>query len=280
MSVRERVGMNTEEDVNPNKEVEPSASETNGAGKRRVLAQVIPTNRLTLPKQVEIIRAYAAAYDATKGPVGIEEITRFVGMAASTVSQTNAFLTDIGLVRKDGRRFVPSAEVQAMNRLYDVSRDKALAKMAPLFEKSWFGAVVIPKLKFRPMPEEDLVHELFEAATAETQHLPQVRMLIDYLVLVGLVERDGGILKLKNGVADEPSHAALAPAVPVTVTNPPSGAGEMPEAVLLLTPDGSRRVTVKAPPTISTAELARIRSWLEFQLIVKDENPAKEGSGG
>lgn len=109
--------------------------------KRKVLTQVIPTNRLTLPKQIDIIRAYGSAYDQGGGPVGIEDITKLVGMAPATVSQTNAFLTETGVVRKDGRRFVPAPEVQAMNRLYDVSREKALAKLGPLFEEVvvWAG---------------------------------------------------------------------------------------------------------------------------------------------
>jgi hypothetical protein len=240
---------------------------------------VLPTGRLTFQKQVEIIRAYGAAYDALKGAVGIEDITGYVKMAASTVSQSNAFLAEVGLVRKDGRRFIPASEVVAMNRLYELSRDKAYAKLAPLFEKAWFGMLVIPKLKFRPMSEEDMVHELFEAATAETVHLPQVRMLIDYLVLVGLVERDGGVLRVKNGGTEDgqtQSAPAVSQATP-TVEPPMVAVNEPPAAVLLLTPDGSRRVTVKAPPTIKRSELERIKKWLEFQLIVDDEAPAREG---
>jgi hypothetical protein len=264
-------------------EAATSQNGTNEPVKRKVLTQAIPTNRLTLPKQIEIIRAYGAAYETGGGAVGIEDVTKFVGMAPATVSQTNAFLQDTGIVRKDGRRFVPAAEVQAMNRLYEVSRDKALAKLGPLMEKSWFGRLVLPKLKFRPMPEEDVVHELFEAATAETQHLPQVRMLVDYLVISGLVERDGGLLKLKNGsspeagAAGEPAATGTAPgmaaATAATVAEPPA-------AVLLLNADGTRRVTVKAPPTIKRHELERIKNWLEFQLIVDDADAAAPKSEG
>jgi hypothetical protein len=256
--------------LEPGNETEAPSSETVGGGKRSTLSRVIPTSRLTFQKQVEIIRAYGAAYDALKGPVGIEDITGYVKMAAATVSQTNAFLTDAGVVRKEGRRFVPAPEVQAMNRLYDVSKDKALTKLAPLFEKAWFGAWVMPKLRFRPMAEEEVVHELFEAATAEATHLPQIRMLVDYLVLVGLVDRDGALLRVKNGSCEEPTTEGAsagkpqAPGVILAQT-----ASEMPEAVLLLSPDGKRRFIVKAPPTITAAELARIRNWLEFQLIVE-----------
>jgi hypothetical protein len=268
--------MNDNADPNSNQEAQPPANETSGGGKRKVLTEVIPTNRLTLPKQVEIIRAYAAAYDPLKGPVGIEEVMKYVGMAAATVSQTNAFLQEVGILRKDGRRFIPASEVMAMNRLYEVNKEKALSKLAPLFEKTWFGELVIPKLKFRPMAEEELVHQLFEAATAEAQHLQQVRMLIDYLILVGLVERDGANLKIKNGAHEDtpaPSPGAVAPMAPVAEPAAVATASEPPPAVLLLNAEGTRRVTVKAPATITPAELARIRSWLEFQLIVEEAPP-------
>jgi hypothetical protein len=275
--------MNETSDNVVESEVAISQIETSEPVKRKVLTQVIPTNRLTLPKQIEIIRAYGAAYESGGGAVGIEDVTKFVGMAPATVSQTNAFLQETGIVRKDGRRFVPAAEVQAMNRLYEVNKEKALSKLGPLMEKSWFGRLVLPKLKFRPMPEEDVVHELFEAATAEAQHLPQIRMLVDYLVITGVVERDGGLLRLKNGYASEtvaPAEpmAAVATAAPPATSAP--ALAEPPPAVLLLNADGSRRVTVMAPPTIKWDELERIKKWLEFQLIVEDKPSAKSPGSG
>jgi hypothetical protein len=42
-------------------------------------------------------------------------------------------------------------------------------------------------------------------------------------------------------------------------------------ATLLLDREGNRSVKVKAPATISKAELERLQQWLSFQLIVEDE---------
>ncbi|MEY2563369.1 MAG: hypothetical protein QOH88_1562 [Verrucomicrobiota bacterium] len=41
-------------------------------------------------------------------------------------------------------------------------------------------------------------------------------------------------------------------------------------ATLLLDREGKRSVKLKAPPTITKAELERIQAWLSFQLIVED----------
>jgi hypothetical protein len=52
----------------------------------------------------------------------------------------------------------------------------------------------------------------------------------------------------------------------------PNGGGESSQlATLLLDREGKRSVKVKAPATITTAELDRIQKWLSFQLIVEDE---------
>jgi hypothetical protein len=46
---------------------------------------------------------------------------------------------------------------------------------------------------------------------------------------------------------------------------------KQPAATLLLNKDGTRKVTLHAPSTITKAELDRIQKWLSFQLIVEDE---------
>ena len=48
-----------------------------------------------------------------------------------------------------------------------------------------------------------------------------------------------------------------------------AGAGSSATATLLLSPDGVRFVRLTAPPTVTSAELTRIQSWLGFQLIVE-----------
>ena len=50
------------------------------------------------------------------------------------------------------------------------------------------------------------------------------------------------------------------------------GSGEASQvATLLLDGEAKRSVKIKAPATITNAELDRIQKWLSFQLIVKDE---------
>jgi len=53
-----------------------------------------------------------------------------------------------------------------------------------------------------------------------------------------------------------------------------SNAGEQNDKIILSTlfldSKGARKVKVQAPPSITTAELERIKNWLSFQLIVSD----------
>ena len=56
--------MNEDQTLNPNQEPDAAASDASTPNKRTTLSQILPTSRLTFQKQVEIIRAYGAAYDA------------------------------------------------------------------------------------------------------------------------------------------------------------------------------------------------------------------------
>ncbi|MBX3744133.1 MAG: hypothetical protein KF833_02385 [Verrucomicrobiae bacterium] len=241
--------------------------------RRTTLTRTIPTDRVTFPRQCEIIRAHAAAYEAEGAPVVVEALTKFADMTPGTISMGNAFLLDVGIIRKEGRKFLPSDELMAMHRMYGIDESRAWSKLAPLFERSWFGQRLIPLLKFKPMTEDEAVHELAEVSTAEAGHLPQLRVIVEYLILVGLIVRQGGQLKLKNPTTtSEPSPSIQQPQgdAPKTGNGEPA-AFDNPPAILLLDPKGKRRVLVQAPPTVTQKELDRIKNWLAVQLIVEED---------
>ena len=248
----------------------------NPPAKKSRLSRTIPTDRLTFQKQCEILRAYPAAFEKVGGPVSIEDITEFVKMAPSTISQSNSFFTDIGVVQKEGRKFNPSAELIAMHRLYGIHQAKAWAKLAPLFERAWFGQILIPKLRYQPMTAEDMVHDLADAATAEPDHLGQLGLIIEYLLLVGLVHRDGGVVKLVNhaaAAAGEEKDKQKADGIPPGTNDALPTAKEegLEPYPLVLDAKTKRRIVLYAPPSITAKELKRIQQWLQFQLIVEDD---------
>lgn len=246
------------------------------AAKRAKLNHTLPTDRIQFSKQIDLIRAYAAASEKVGGGVTNAEVASFVGMAEATISMANAFLTEVELLTVDGGKYTPSPALREYFKVHQFSPERAWAKLAPLFERSWFGMEIIPKLKIRPLDETEAINDLAIASNAEKKHLGQLKVGIDWLVQVGLVTRDGTQLRLgvlgqsgeEKGGAPSEIEKPKTPSTPVADT-PEEG---LNKSVLPLDAAGKRRLVVWAPPTISTKELERIKNWLSVQIIVDDPN--------
>src|SRR2546422_8083075 len=103
---------------------------------KRSLLKTLPTDRITVDKQVELLRAFAVVYDANGGkPVTNEQAGNAVTptKAAATVILTNAFFTDIGLLaRSDNRGFTPSHDLPAYNHACQWGEEAAKEKLRPV----------------------------------------------------------------------------------------------------------------------------------------------------
>jgi hypothetical protein len=271
--------MNADDQQQPNPI--PGAPVT--AARRARLNHTLPTDRIGFTKQVDIIRAYAAAYDKLGGPVGNSDVASFVGMAEATVAMANAFLTDTGLLSGDAGKFTPTQPLIEYFKVHQFSPERAWAKLAPLFERSWFGLELIPKLKIRPIDESEAINDLAIASNAEKKHLGQLKVGIDWLVQVGLIIREGQQLKLapfamsggnQDNAGNQNTPPVEKPAAPVA-PKPPSEVVEegLQRSVLPLDASTKRRLVIWAPPTVTPKELERIQQWLSFQLIVAGEDP-------
>lgn len=163
----------------------------------------LPTNRIAFPKQLDILRAFGAASEAHGRAVTNIEVAAVVEMSPATISLANPFFVDIGLLEKTGDGFMPSPEVAAMKRAHEWNAESAPYKLAPLLMKSWFGQALMPKLRFRPLPAEEAVHDLAEAATAGKQYQGQLELLLEYLQIAGVIQRENGAIKLLQVSTDQ-----------------------------------------------------------------------------
>ncbi len=122
------------------------------------------------------------------------------------------------------------------------------------------------------MPAE-IVHDLADAARAEADHIPQLRIVIEYLVLVGLVAKEGGVYRLANhrtGAAGE----VPAVASPETREAPPAVPSDLAEFVFILDPKVKRRVVLHAPHDLSKKEVTRVLKWMNVQFEMDEESNA------
>jgi hypothetical protein len=83
-----------------------------------------------------------------------------------------------------------------------------------------------------------------------------------------------------------PSKSALGDATKTLGSNggqqaatlvPVPGEGELETYSIALDPAKNRRVTVRAPHSVTSAELKRIQDWLSFQLLVEEKKEAEKG---
>jgi hypothetical protein len=158
--------------------------------------RVLPTNRLAVAKIIEIVRAYAASSEPDRHPVTNADVGKIVGLQGSTVALSNAFLVSAGFIERVEGGFVPSPDVVAFHRAYSWNPDTAAKKLAPIVGRAWFCAALMPKLRFRPMEENEAIADLAEAAGAGTDYRVQLEMLLDYMELTNIITRDGIILRL------------------------------------------------------------------------------------
>lgn len=186
--------------------------------------KILPTDRITFSRQLDLLRAFAAASGQNGKVVTNEEVADIVNMSSSTVSMANAFFKDAGFLRQGEGGYLPSGEVVAFNLAYQWNPDTASHKLSPLLRESWFAKAIMPKLAFRPLDEGEAIATLAEAAAAGPDYRGQLRLLLDYLEAAGLVQRDGNLIRLaQTGVAAATGGGMEKPPAPL-----PRVGGETP----------------------------------------------------
>lgn len=247
-----------------------------GATRRRSrLSKTLPTDRISLVKQFDLIAAIPIAYEKVKGPITFAEVAGMMEkMSESTILQASAFLTDTKLIsRSEGGRFIPGAELQEFGRVWAFAPEKAWPKLAPLFAVSWFGSELLPRLKLNALDEEDAVHCLAECATAEKDHLPQLRIAIDYLHKVGLIIREGNKIRLAAAVpVEEKKDTPKVDADNKAISRTENTEG-LEEHALTLDAKTGKKVVVFGPSTLTKPQLDRLQAWLSFQFIIEEVPP-------
>jgi len=156
--------------------------------------KILPTDRINFTKQLDLLRAWAAASGPGGKAVTNNEIAEMVKMQASTVSLANPFFGSIGLLQKSEGGYVPSSDVVAYQRAAEYSESPS-HKLAPAMRESWFGAALLPKLSFRPLTENESLAILHDAAQAPFEYRQHIKMLFEYLIAAGIAQREGDSIK-------------------------------------------------------------------------------------
>ena len=160
------------------------------AAEHKTLSKVLPTSRVSFDKQITILQAYAAASVPAGKAVTNKEVAGLVKIKPETVSLTNAFFSDIGLIQKVEGGYVPAQEVTSFKLACQWNPEKAGHKLAPIIERTWFAQKLLPKLRMGPLDEDTAIEDLAEEASASPKYETQMTLLLDFMEFATIVQRD------------------------------------------------------------------------------------------
>jgi hypothetical protein len=236
-------------------EREPDASSQPVASKKKARPKkTLPTERIAFPKQLDILRAHAVESNEGEKPATNIRIAAVVKMNHGTVSLANPFFVDSNLLVKSNGSHLPVREVIEYSRATQWGDEQAGHKLAPRLRDTWFGQRILRRLAFSPvMDEEDALRELAQDASAPPAYRPQVALLLSYLEIAGLIERDGTQIRRGDPASSGPQPAALEPEpTPVPEHDP------LVPPNPLIAPQGEGAVTFQIGVQVDLAEL---RDW-------------------
>jgi hypothetical protein len=153
----------------------------------------LPPDRLTFLKQIDCLRGYAAKSGPERKAVRLADVAEIVKMHQNTVTLVNPFFSAIGLIQKgESGGYIPAPEVLNYVRALEFNAQTAGQKLAPIISATWFAQELMPKLAFRSMDEQEAMGDLGGIAGVGQEYKSQLKTLLDYLELAGLIQRDGG----------------------------------------------------------------------------------------
>lgn len=205
--------------VAPNPEDKPQSQPTDTANTatppekpaRIKPSRVLPTNRISFPKQLELLRGYAAESGPSKKPVTVDEAGKLVGMVGTTVMLASPFFLDAGFLTKheqkgEAWKFIPADAVFDFKRQHQWEPEKSSNKLAPIVGRLWFAEALMPRLSMSPISEDEAITILADKANAGPEYKTNLKILVDYVVAAGVAERENGQIKLVRR-ADVPPPA-------------------------------------------------------------------------
>lgn len=183
--------------------------------------RVLPTERIAFAKQLDLLRAYAAASAPSGRAVTNKEVAAILKFVESTAVMANAFFVDSGLLQRTDSGFVPSPEVVSFQRAFSWSPETASYKLGPVISRTWFAQAILPRLGVKSMDENEVLTVLGEAASVPPDYKGQIRVLVDYLTASGLIERDGSQVRLRQ------EASTMGPSAPEPASTPSEAGREI-----------------------------------------------------
>ena len=167
--------------------------------------KVLPVDRVSFEKQLDILRAYAAASGTDQGSVNNNDVAKVAGISPQSVSLCNAFFIESGLLLRDGARLKPSDAVFDYLHAYEWDQESAALKLGRVLAQTWFAKTLVPKLSFRSLTREEAISFLAEDSKATKEYAGQLALLVEYLNAAGVVRVENNSVTKNASQPAEPT---------------------------------------------------------------------------
>lgn len=157
----------------------------------RTTAQPLPDPRLTVEKQIKVLKAIYITSNKGANSVSYQEIAPVAGMHATLVSGVLGFFYKIGLLTRDKYKYKPTPELLNFCNELEWSPENAGEFLREGIQKTWFGDHVIKLFQMNnELTKDQIVTSLGKFAQADSYHNPSILKLVDLLLYSKIIELD------------------------------------------------------------------------------------------
>lgn len=244
--------------------------------------KALPTDRLPLTRQLEVLRGYVAASSYGEKAVPNRAVASVVGLSESSVSSVNSFLLENGLLVRGEGGNTPTPEAVAFGRAAEFDPLTAPKQLASVLGRQWAAQLLLPRLAIRPLEESEALQALAIESGSSQDTRPQLKLILELLTLTGLLQRDGSQYRLgtnRDLPEERPKETAVEAPNGRRVEDGSQATVAVPRGFIVHAFQLRRDLMIKIPlpPDFSAADVKRMYQWLKILPWEADADGAEKG---
>ncbi len=183
----------------------PENEKPSRAPARNRPTRALPSDRTKLHVQLQGLCAFVVESERGKVAVTPEEASTRYHVTGHTTGLMTGFFVEAGFLTKEGRgRYKPTEAAIAYQQKHSFKAENAEHVLAPALRESWYFQEVKKQLEMGETTEAQMVEVLAAAAGTDSSRVWQLRMILDWLMITGLITLHDGGVQLADGAADQP----------------------------------------------------------------------------
>ena len=178
------------------------------------LKHPLPYYDVPFEKHFEIIKAYVVISKEGKEALSCRDLRGSTSVSPNRVSANNKFFEDLGLIEKTEKgqgKYRPTEKAVEFSKAKDWDEEEAKRILRDIILESWFWQSTneLLSVKGGRVPKEKLINRLGLDSGADRKHTPALKVLLEYLKYVGLIDEEDGIITYGKAVLKQQSASKI-----------------------------------------------------------------------